>query len=366
MKIIKVNLGERSYKIIVGYGILPLAGKNISNLRPGTAAYVITNARIKNRYAHALRGSLEKSGFLVKFKLIPDSEKAKSLETAYSVIKDITSFERRRRIFAIAFGGGVVGDLTGFVASLYKRGIPYIQIPTTLLAQVDSGIGGKTAVDLASGKNLVGAFYQPKLVFSDTKVLASLDSRQIKSGLAEVIKYGIIRDPRLFMYLEKKYRGVLALNADILEFIVARCSAIKAGIIEQDERETKGIRTVLNFGHTLGHAIEAASGYSSYNHGEAITLGMLLACDISANMGLVDAALCKRIEGLIKKIGLPTRISRVSLNAIIKAHYRDKKFTGAKNRFVLLSDIGKTKIIENVPLGIIKEVLKARSSGLSA
>lgn len=360
MKIIKVNLKERSYKIIIGQGILPLLGKFLNKLNLGTAAYIITNSRIKRSYGHILRPALEKAGLKVKFKLIPDTEKSKSLKTAYSIIKDISAFENKSRVFIIAFGGGVVGDLSGFVASLYKRGIPYVQVPTTLLAQVDSSIGGKTAVDLASGKNLVGAFYQPRLVFSDISLLKTLDSRQIKSGLAEVVKYGIIRDPYLFSYLEKRYGSILELRPADLEFIVARCSAIKARIIEQDEKETRGIRTVLNFGHTLGHAIEAAAGYRGYNHGEAIALGMLLACDISRSLGLSKSVLCLRIGDLIKNIGLPSRIGKVPLPRIIKAHYRDKKFRAAKNRFVLVSGIGKARISENIPLEIIKRALQKR------
>lgn len=361
MKIIRVNLKERTYNIVVGYNILPGVGENIRKLNPGLAAYVITNAKVKNRYAGILMKSLKKCGLEAKFKLIPDTEKSKSLKTAYSVIKDITLFDSQRRIFIIALGGGVVGDLAGFVASLYKRGIAYVQIPTTLLAQVDSSIGGKTAVDLADGKNLVGAFYQPKLVFSDAAVLNTLNSRQIKSGLAEVIKYGIIKDPYLFSYLEKKYNYILALRPDILEFIVSRCSRIKARIIEQDEKETRGIRTVLNFGHTLGHALEAAAGYRRYNHGEAVALGMLLASDLSTKIGLIRQGVGARIENLIENVGLPTRITKVSLSSIIKAHYRDKKFIGAKNRFVLLRGIGKTKIAEDIPLELIKEVLRQRT-----
>ncbi len=361
MKIIRVNLKDRSYKIVIGSKTLPLIARYVSELRLGQAAYIITNSRIKSRYGEALKFCLKKAVWETKFKLIPDTERGKSLETAYSIIKDITAFDKKKRIFIIALGGGVVGDLSGFVASLYKRGIPYIQIPTTLLAQVDSSIGGKTAVDLAEGKNLVGAFYQPKLVLSDTDLLKSLDSRQIKAGLAEVIKYAIIKDPYLFRYLEKKYAAAFVLKPGILEFIVSRCSGIKAGIVEEDEKETRGIRTVLNFGHTLGHAIEAACGYRGYNHGESIALGMLLAADISKRLGLIKEALSRRIENLIKDVGLPTRIRGLSPSSILKAHYRDKKFQGAKNRFVLISALGKTKIIENIPLSIIKEVLKQRS-----
>jgi len=360
MHIIKVNLKKRSYDIVVGTNIIGSLGRHIRKINIGHDAYVITNAAIRNKYGKALCNCLKEEGFEVKFKLVPDSEKSKSIELAYGIIRDITLFDQKKRIFIVAFGGGVIGDLAGFIASIYKRGIPYIQVPTTLLAQVDSGIGGKTAVDLAQGKNLVGTFYQPRLVFSDVKILKTLSLRQIKSGLAEVIKYGIIRDPQLFLYLERCYPDILSLKESALEFMVMRCSGIKAKIVQQDEREEKGIRTVLNFGHTIGHAIEAAGNYKRYNHGEAIALGILVAADLSQRLGFVSGKTVNRIENIVQAVGLPTRINKLSLQAIIKAHYRDKKFIGQKNRFVLIRDIGRTQIQENIPLNLIKAVLKER------
>lgn len=360
MHIIKLNLKKRSYNIIVGRDIIKLLGNYISNLKIGHDAYVITNARIKNKYGSLLYKTLKQAGFTVKFRLIPDAEESKSIDMASSVIEDIVRWGMRKRIFIIAFAGGVIGDLSGFIASIYKRGIPYVQVPTTLLAQVDSSIGGKTGVDLIQAKNLIGAFYQPRIVFTDIRLLKTLNARQLKSGLAEVIKYGIVRDPQLFKYLEKKYRDILALKEPALEFIVRRCSYIKVEIVQQDEREEKGIRTILNFGHTIGHAIEAAGRFKIYNHGEAIALGMLLACDISKKMRLISDEISQRIEGLIKRTGLPTRIKKVSLGDIIQAHYHDKKFIGTQNRFVLIEDIGKTKLVEDIPVKIIREVLKKR------
>lgn len=335
-------------------------GKYLNKLDIGCDAYVITNMAIKNRYGQLLNKSLKKTSFSIRYKLVPDTEKSKSINTVFSIISDLSKYDRKKQTFIIALGGGVIGDLAGFVASIYKRGVPYIQVPTTLLAQVDSSIGGKTAIDLTKGKNLVGTFYQPRLVFSDIGFLKTLDLRQIKTGLAEVIKYGIIKDPQLFTYLEKNYKGILALKSSALEFLVRRCSYIKAKIVQQDEREKKGIRTILNFGHTLGHAIEAAGNYKKYNHGKAIALGMLLACDISKKLRLIDNRVSGRIENLIRKVGLPHRIRKISITQIIKAHYRDKKFTGLKNKFVLVKDIGKTRIIENIPLKIIKEALEGR------
>jgi 3-dehydroquinate synthase len=362
MQTIKLNLKERSYNIIVGTNIINGLGKYLTKLNIGNDAYVITNARIKNKYGGTLEKALKKRGFSVRFKILPDTEKSKSIEMMTSVIRDTAHYDKGKRIFIVAFGGGVVGDLSGFVASIYKRGIPYIQVPTTLLAQVDSSIGGKTAVDLSEAKNLVGAFYQPKLVFSDVKFLNSLSMRQMRAGLAEVIKYSIIKDRILFSYLERQYKNILNHRQDALKFIVERCSRIKADIVSRDEREKKGLRTILNFGHTAGHAIEAASNYKAYNHGEAIALGMLVAIQLSKTLKLINEAVTQRIENLIKAVGLPTRIRDVSLNSIINAHYRDKKFIGSRNRFVLIKGIGKTKIVENIPLELIKGVLKKRVS----
>jgi 3-dehydroquinate synthase len=360
MKIIKLNLKKRSYYIVVGSRISGILGAHLKRLNIGRDAYIVTNTAIKSRYARVLGRMLKSSGFEIRFKLIPDTEKSKSIRIASSLIEDLASYDKKRKVFIIALGGGVVGDVAGFVASIYKRGIPYIQIPTTLLAQVDSAIGGKTAVDLAQGKNLVGAFYQPRLVFSDVTFLKTLSLKQIQAGLAEVIKYGIIKDPKLFSYLERNLGDILALKIAPLEFIVKRCSYLKAKIVEQDEREEKGIRTILNFGHTIGHAIESAGDYNRYNHGQAIALGMLVACEMSKRLNFINDKILSRIEKLIEAIGLPTNIKKVSGAKILKAHYRDKKFIGKKNRFVLIHDIGKAKIVEDIPLALIREAIRKR------
>ncbi len=361
MKPIKVNLKERSYDIIIGSGILKSLGGYIKQLNIGETAYIITNNTIKNIYGGILDKLLTASGFNLKFKTIPDSEKSKSLKIVFSIIEDLAEYSKHKRVFIIAFGGGVIGDIAGFAASIYKRGIPYIQIPTTLLAQIDSSIGGKTAVDLKQGKNLVGAFYQPKLIYTDINFLNSLNLRQLRSGLSEIIKYAIIKDPLMFEYLEKNYTAILNKNMAALEFIISRSCKIKAEIVQCDEREEKDIRTILNFGHTIGHAIETAGGYKKYNHGEAIAIGMLTACEISLILELIDTALLKRIEELIKKIGLPVKIDTLSIEKIIEAHYLDKKFTGSENKFVLIEGIGKTRVEKNIPLKAIKEALKRRS-----
>lgn len=358
MRIIKVKLKKRSYEIAVGSGIIGRLGRYLKKLNLGSDAYVITNAPIKKRYGAGLEGILKESGFSVKYALIPDTERSKSIERSAIVVQDIAAYDHKKRLFIVAFGGGVVGDLAGFVASIYKRGISFVQIPTTLLAQVDSAIGGKTAVDLSQGKNLVGAIYQPRLVFSEVKYLASLGGRELRSGIAEVIKYALIKDSRLFAYLEKNLKNIFHFNPAALRYIVERSSQIKAGIVSRDEKEERGLRTLLNFGHTIGHAIETAGNYLRYAHGEAIALGMIAASDISREMGLIDSLLFKRIESLITKAGLPVRLKKVSLGAIIQAHYRDKKFKGESNRFVLLEGIGKAKVKQNIPAKVIRQVLE--------
>jgi len=358
MRKIKVNLGLRSYNIIIGRGIFNKLGLELLKLKIGTDAYIITNSLVKNKYGAILRKELLKNGFNLHFKVVPDSEKSKSLETASSVIRDLARFDQARKVFIIAFGGGVVGDLAGFVAAVYKRGVGYVQIPTTLLAQVDSSIGGKTAVDLDLGKNLVGAFYQPSLVFSEINFLKSLDKRQLVSGVAEVIKYAVIKDSRLFSFLENKYNSVLKGNPQALERIVCACSSIKAGIVSKDEKEALGLRTILNFGHTIGHAIETASGYNDYNHGQAVSLGMIVAADLSRMLNLIDPRLVTRIRDLIRLYGLPIKLKGVSTQKILRAFWRDKKFTGKQNKLVLICGMAKPKIARNVPLVSIKEAIK--------
>jgi len=360
MRTVKVKLGRRSYDIIIGRNIISLLPRYIKRLNIGNNAYIITNPYVRNKYSLNLIKALNKAGISFKIKTIPDTEKSKSIATLSKVINDLARFDLKKSTFIIALGGGVVGDLSGLIASIYKRGIPYIQIPTTLLAQVDSAIGGKTAVDLREGKNLVGAFYQPSLVFSDVGLLKSLDARQLRTGLAEIIKYGIIKGAQLFAYLEKEYKNIIGLKNSRLEYIVYSSSKIKADIVGRDEREAKGIRTDLNFGHTAGHAIEAASGFNKYTHGEAVALGMLIASEISRKLGLINSSLNARIEGLIKKTGLPVTIGRVSLREIMKAIYRDKKFRGEKTRLVLIAGLGKVRIVEGVPLKIVKESINSR------
>jgi 3-dehydroquinate synthase len=244
------------------------------------------------------------------------------------------------------------------VAAVYKRGVPYVQIPTTLLAQIDSAIGGKVAIDLSVGKNLAGAFYQPKLVLSDVQFLTTLDQRQIKNGLAEAVKYGVILDQKLFAYLEKNSAKFLSLDERVLTKVVEECSRIKAAVVSKDERETKGLRMILNFGHTLGHALENAGGYHRFHHGEAVALGMRMAAHISQRKGMLEAHQAKRLNDLLTLIGLPETFKGVAQKNILDAMHHDKKFVAGKNRFVLACRIGSVKVVSDVALFLIHEAIQ--------
>ena len=358
MRKIRVDLGKRGYDILVCNNEIDKLGKFITELKIGTDAVIVSNPAIMKLFGNKIKSSLVSSGFKVRFEIVPDSEKAKSEKHCIRLLNNISRFDSsQRRIFIVALGGGVIGDLAGFVASIYRRGVPYIQVPTTLLAQVDSAIGGKVAIDLKIGKNLAGAFYQPRLVFSDVSLLKSLRNSDLISGMAEVIKYGIIKSPRLFSFLEKNHTKILLRREKkTLQHIVYVCSSIKAKVVEKDEHDNKNIRVILNLGHTVGHAIEAAAHYSkSYSHGQAIALGMLSASLISRQLGLLDEKCYLKIKSMIKKTGLPTVLKGLNAHQILSAQEHDKKFIHGKNRFVLPIKIGKTIIKEGIPTSLVKK-----------
>ncbi|MBF0484515.1 MAG: 3-dehydroquinate synthase [Candidatus Omnitrophica bacterium] len=357
MKIIDVKLKMNSYSIVVGNGILKDIGRYVKALKCGTDAIIITNPGINKLYGSVIAKSLKAQGLSSKVVEVADGEKSKQFKVAFDVIQQIAQYDVFKKPFVVALGGGVVGDLAGFVASIYKRGIPYIQIPTTLLAQIDSAIGGKTAIDLPVGKNLVGAFYQPRMVFSDVALLRSLDQRQILNGFAEAVKYGVICDVALFTFLEKNYQKLLSGDLKVLELVVAECSKIKAAVVAIDEKETIGLRTILNFGHTIGHAIEAANKFGYYQHGEAVALGMRCAAEISVIKKLCSPKDAVRLNALLDDMGLPKKIGKTKLSDILSLMKRDKKFISGKNRFVLMRKIGIVDVIEGVPEEVIKEVI---------
>jgi 3-dehydroquinate synthase len=340
MKSLTVNLGDRSYPIYIGEAILARVGEILRKAGLRGKVAVVTNPTVAKHYLAPVTQALTQSGFEAVTVFIPDGEEHKSFESVMAIYDRMVDARLERKSCVLALGGGVVGDLAGFAAATYLRGVPYVQVPTTLLAQVDSSVGGKTGVNHRDGKNLIGAFYQPRLVLIDVEVLASLPRRELTAGLAEVIKYGIIEDSELFRLLEVKMDRLIGLDRELLVRVIATACAIKARVVEQDEREDD-YRAVLNFGHTLGHALETATDYRVFLHGEAIGVGMVKAAGISWRHAFCDRQCVERIRSLVEKAGLPTDLpNSVSKEALIQGIERDKKSAGGKIKFVMCSGIG--------------------------
>ncbi|MGE5301708.1 MAG: 3-dehydroquinate synthase [Alphaproteobacteria bacterium] len=343
METLTVNLGDRSYPIYIGENILSRIGEHLQETGLRGKVAVVTNPTVAQLYLDTVHDGLTASGFEMTAMLVPDGEEHKNLQSLATLYDRLIGERFDRQSCVLALGGGVVGDLAGFAAATYLRGIPYVQVPTTLLAQVDSSVGGKTGVNHQDGKNLIGAFYQPRLVLIDVTVLASLPRRELVGGLAEVIKYGIIEDATLFGFLEKHIDNLLGLQREHLVHIILTSCAIKARVVEKDEREND-YRAVLNFGHTIGHALEAATGYTQFLHGEAVGVGMVKGATLSVQQGLCDQRSFERIRRLIKKAGLPLEIpSGISMQGLIQAMEVDKKSAEGKIKFVMCAGIGKTR-----------------------
>jgi 3-dehydroquinate synthase len=347
---VKVELGDRSYEILIGRDLLSELGARCRKLNLGSRCAIITDSNVGSRYGKETQRFLEASGFEATLITIPAGEKSKSLKYVGVCYDAMAKHRLERKSFVVALGGGVVGDLAGFVASSYLRGIPFVQVPTTLLAQVDSSVGGKTGINLKAGKNLVGAFYQPKLVLCDLATLDTLQPRELRSGLAEVIKYGIIYDAPFFRRLEQQIEAALNRDPAVLAKIIARCCEIKAEVVSQDETET-GLRAILNFGHTIGHAIENISGYGKYLHGEAISIGQDFAARLSERVLGLPASDAERIRCLLERAGLPTKIrfNAAQKEKLLAAMKLDKKVSGGEIKFVLARQIGKVEFGQKVP-----------------
>jgi 3-dehydroquinate synthase len=365
VEVVTVNLGPRSYRIYIGPCILRASGRLLLDMGI-KRAFVVTNDVLASLWLGDLMDSMEDAGIDCGEFVVPDGEIHKSLSDADLLYSGLAEFGADRKTALIAFGGGVVGDLAGFVAATYMRGIPLIQIPTTLLSQVDSSIGGKVAVNHSKAKNLIGTFYQPKAVISDTKLLSTLSEREILGGLAEVIKYGVIRDPELLSMLEAGLDvGIFRNQQDptshrMLKEIVRRCCEIKAWVVERDEMEEGGLRMILNFGHTIGHGIEAAAGFGGISHGEAVAIGMVAEAEIAMRMGICAKEDWERIRGIVEKAGLPIRVTGCDDGFVRRAldHISlDKKAIGGRLRFSLPSRIGEARIEEGIPWEVVEEVL---------
>jgi 3-dehydroquinate synthase len=358
--VVHVSLGERSYDVHVGEGVLDRAGELISGASKGRVAAVVTNPRIGRLYTERVVESLQVAGITGHVIMIPAGERYKTLNTVRRVYEKMLDHRIDRTGMVIGLGGGVVGDLAGFVAATYLRGIDFVQMPTSLLAQVDASVGGKVGVDLPRGKNLVGAFYQPRIVLADTGTLRTLAKSQYRSGLAEVIKHGLILDSEYYAYLERNLPAIMRLEAEPLWHLVERSVELKAWVVTQDERES-GLRAILNYGHTVGHAIESLTGYKRLLHGEAVAIGMVTAAFISQEMGFLDDSITWQIVELLQRTGLPYRPpDGLSPEAVVEAMKLDKKVAHGKLRFVLVNEIGSAFVSEDVTPEIIAKALKAQ------
>jgi 3-dehydroquinate synthase len=362
VRIVNVPLGVRSYEIKVGRGLLSELGAHCARLKPGNRCAVISDRNVAPIFAKKVQLSLKRAGFDSVLITVPPGETAKSLKVVERCYDALTKHRLERKSFIVALGGGVVGDLAGFVAATYLRGIAFVQLPTTLLAQVDSSVGGKVGVNLKAGKNLVGAFHQPRVVLCDIDTLKTLPPREFRAGLAEVIKYGIIYDPALFGLLERELPRLLKREPKILENVIARCCEIKAEVVGQDETES-GLRAILNFGHTIGHAIENISGYGKYLHGEAISIGQIAAAKISAAMLSLPAMEVERVRALFQAAGLPAQIqlSAAQRKKLFAAMRLDKKVSAGEIKFVLAKKIGETTWGHRVPESVIEAALALSS-----
>jgi len=340
---VTVQLGKRSYPIHVGHGTLDSLGERLRPLGLGSRVALITNPTVDALYGERVRTSLAKAGFLPATIQVPDGEEHKNLAWLAFIYDKLIEAGLDRGSAALALGGGVVGDLAGFAAATFLRGIDLIQVPTTLVAQIDSSIGGKTGVDLAAGKNLIGAFHHPRLVLADTATLATLPARELRAGLAEAIKTGVILAPDLVGFLEQNHRAVLAQERGAIAFLVHSCAQLKALVVSEDETESD-YRAILNFGHTLGHAIETLTEYRTWLHGEAVAMGMAFAVRLSVQRGMLDEAVAERVIALLTLYGLPTEIpSDLSRSALAIAVEADKKRSEGRVKFVCLTEIGRTR-----------------------
>lgn len=362
MKVAEVALGERSYPIYIGKNIW----HNIPAVWPGRVkrgnVLLVSDEHVFPLYGGRLIGQLHEAGFGVRPAVLPAGEESKTLKSAGLLYDAAIEAGLDRHGVIVALGGGVVGDVAGFAASTYLRGVPFIQAPTTLLAQVDSSVGGKVAVNHPRGKNLIGSFYQPRLVWSELETLASLPARQFRAGLAEVVKYGVIASEPFFCYLDENWDALLALEPAVLTDVVAECCTLKAAVVVKDEREA-GLRAILNFGHTLGHALEAATAYTHYLHGEAVLAGMVMATHLAVSLKILHRAEAERLLSMYARIGLTPPPPGLCRGDVVTALGHDKKREGEAVIFILPVTIGKTKLVRSLDPALVEQVLAAYLDG---
>jgi 3-dehydroquinate synthase len=358
MSVVRVELAERSYDIEIGAGNLGQAGALVERLGQFSRALVITDSNVQELHAVAVAESLTER-LPVDIIAVAPGEESKSLGTAAGLWEGLVELGADRKSVVVAVGGGVVGDLAGFVAATYARGIRFIQVPTTLLAQVDSSVGGKVGINLTEAKNMVGAFLQPMAVLIDTDTLRTLPEREYVAGLGEVVKYGVILDAELFAFLEQNIKPLIAREASVLQQVVGRCCQLKADIVRQDEREETGLRAVLNYGHTFGHALETLTHYKRYLHGEAVAIGMQCAARLAERQGRVAPGLAERQGRLMAALGLPVEMPRLDPQKVLTAMMHDKKVEHGRLRLVLPSRLGQVELVADVPADDVLASLEA-------
>jgi len=365
---VRVSLGDRSYDIEIVTGQLPGFAERLQawmaargfKTAGGQSALIVTDGHVCHQHGAAVGASLHLAGFRCEVALLEPGEQSKSLAQASELYDRLVAMQADRQTVVVAVGGGVIGDLAGFVAATYARGLSFVQVPTTLLAQVDSSVGGKVGVNHARGKNLIGAFYQPLGVFLDTATLDTLPVRDYRSGLAEVVKYGVILDEAFFAYLEANLKGISLRTPEVLRHIVARCCRLKADVVERDEFERTGLRSVLNYGHTFAHAFEALCGYGELLHGEAVSIGMEYASRLAERLDRIDKSFVSRQTALLDGVGLPTRLpesAKLETSAVLDCMRLDKKTVAGRLRFVLPSRLGHVELVDSVPESDVRAVL---------
>jgi 3-dehydroquinate synthase len=357
---VRVNLGERSYDIRVTSEDLAGVGAFARERARGALAFLVTDRNVAG-HARAVGQALAAAGFQAALAELPHGEGQKALAVAAQLYDRLINLNADRQTLVAAVGGGVIGDLAGFVAATYARGLPLLMVPTTLLAMVDSSVGGKTAVNHPRAKNMIGTFYQPLGVWIDTATLATLPEREYRSGLAEVVKYGVILDPELFAILEAEADALLARDPAVVRQVVARCCRLKADVVESDEREETGRRMILNYGHTFAHAFETAAGYGRWLHGEAVAAGMVCASRLADRRGLIPPELTDRQERLLQRFGLPTAPGPWPSADLLATMRRDKKSLAGRLRFILPLRLGEVALVEDIPEEDVERVLQACS-----
>ena len=355
---VRIDLGDRSYDILIGEGLLGCAD-SYAGLPKSSTALIVTNTTVGPLYTAQLKQALAAHHKLVIDVELPDGEQHKDWPALNQIFTTLLEHSCDRKTVLYALGGGVIGDMTGFAAACYMRGVPFVQVPTTLLAQVDSSVGGKTAINHPAGKNMIGAFYQPQRVICDLFSLDTLPQRELLAGLAEVIKYGPIADADFLSWLEANMDALLARDRSALKHAIQRSCEIKAWVVGQDEKES-GIRAILNYGHTFGHAIEAGLGYGQWLHGEAVGCGMVMASDLSQRLGLIDAATAQRIKALIERTGLPIKGPALGADRYIELMQVDKKAEAGEIRFVVIDHLGQASM-RPAPDAVVRDVIAANT-----